>query len=544
MNMKFYNKDNRFKLLLTMILASVLMHSCYKERLGLDKISGGTWNPTLAAPIFYGDLNMSKLVEANDENWKEYPDGLLSLVYRGDTISDLADQIINFPDQSNDTTLAFVLPPNLFPGNSHSQIFLIESKFVTNSNERLDSILIKSGTLTIEITTNLNHNSSVDIIIPAMTEYGNTGQTFFEKVIIPYTGGTSTTVTKTFQLKDYFLVINKNGSNSNIVEEYIKVFVEKGNGSDNSPYTVSVKQTMSSVTYFQAFGYFNQHTLNISESSIAIGIFDNLHYSEIIVEEPILKMVFRNTYGLPMDMNFSKLYVEKEGVQKDILSSLLPTIPLNYPDFSNVGGYDTTNVTFTSTNSNIVDVVNFNPQKLVYEGTVLSNPTAAILPNFLLDTSGVNVSLELEIPLYGRALEFTLEDTTAVDFSEMFAWDDIESIDLNINTLNYFPMEAILQLYLADSNGVVYDSIFDSQDKLLEAATPGPPPDYRTSIPIHQMITVKMSNSKLDNLKNAEKMIISTTATTYDQGSKVVKIYSDYKISVELSAKGNYTKDY
>ena len=112
-------KRSRSKFILLAILAmSVLTHSCYKDRLGLDKIAGGKWSPELAAPIAYADLTMDYMIRDSKETWKEYPDGLLSLIYRQDAISDIAADVIEFPDQHSDTIVQFNMNPNMQVGDS------------------------------------------------------------------------------------------------------------------------------------------------------------------------------------------------------------------------------------------------------------------------------------------------------------------------------------------------------------------------------------------------------------------------------------------
>lgn len=542
--MKINLRNNyQYNILIIILLSTLFLHSCYKDRLGINKIKGGEWNPKMAVPLIYGDLTMMKLVNNSADKWRTDPDGLLSLIYTGDTLSDFGDQIFTIPDQSSDTTLPFVIPPNMFPGDSTSRIIQISSEFHPSGHERVDSILIKSGVLTIEVTSNMNHSGYIEITIPQMNKYGN-GATFKEKIFVPYTGGASTTVSKSFPLYDYFLRINTNGSTANKIDEYVKIFVKRGNGSNNSPYAINIKQRISSLTFHQAFGYFYQHTITVNQTKIPISIFDNLHYSQIFIENPKLKLSFRNNYGMPMEMTFTALYVDKNGVKKDVTSTLLPTMSLNYPHFDRVGESDTTNFIFDKNNSNIIDIINFNPKKLIYSGSILSNPTNTMIPNFVMDSSHVSISAELEIPLYGRALDFTLNDTSKVDMSKLLNWNNLVSVDINLNALNYFPMESQLQVYLADSNKVVYDSLFDGVTQIVAAAIPGPPPAYRVSIPAHKLSSIKLSNERLNNFKKAQYLIVSSASTTYDQGSKVIKIYSDYKISMEISAKGEYKTNY
>lgn len=533
-----------FKLLIIIMLSMSFLQSCYKDRLKFDKVTGGEWNPNLAVPLFYGDLGMTKLVDNSSEIWREDPNGLLSLIYIGDTISEIADNIFIIPDQTNDTSLSFSLPPGMFPGDSTSKYVLLEPIFKPSGNERVDSILIKSGIITIEVTTNINHSSYIEIVIPQLKRFGITGQTFKEKINIPYTGGTSTTITKQIPLYEYMLSVNTNGSIDNKIKEYVKIFVLRGNGADNSAYTFSIKQNLTTLDFYTAYGFFYQHTLNLHRTTIPISLFDNLHFSQILLENPQLSLRFKNSYGMPMDMTFSDFFVEKDGITKNITSSLLPVISLNYPDINHVGYNDTTNLIFDKNNSNIIDLINFNPKKLIYEGTILSNPTGVITTNFVMDTSKVDIRAELEIPLYGRSLDFILNDTSKVDFSSSFDWNQIQSIDINLNTLNYFPLESRLQIYFADSNKVVYDSIFSGTTEIVGAALVGPPPAYRADIPTHKLSKIKLSNEKLQHFKDANFIIISSTSNTYDAGNKIVKIYSDYKISVELSAKGEYKTNY
>jgi hypothetical protein len=531
-----------FKSLVITLIGLVTISSCYKERLGFDKISGGSLSPTVAVPVAFGDLTMSDIIERSSEIWIEDPDGLLSLVYVGDTLSDLASDIISFPDQISDTNIFFSMPPNSFPGDTISTPYLtINSNFEGSNNERIDSILLKNGNLKIEITTDLNHSSSIIIVIPQITKYGSS---FYQQINIPYTSGGTHTVTRNISLQDYFINLHQNGSADNQVDQYVKIIVYRGNGSDNSPYYFNIKQTISNINYYEVYGYFHQKTFSIDKTKIPISMFDNSHYSQIFVEDPELRMIFANSIGIPMNVTFDDLYVERDGVKLDITSPSLPTVAINYPDFGNIGSYDTTIIAFNKSNSNIKDILDFNPKKLIYKGSVLSNPTSTVVDNYILDTSKVGVRLELEVPLFGRALTFTLQDTNDFVIEDTYDLDGLESIDFNVNSLSYFPFDASLQLYFTDTNNVVLDSLFDGMQVVLKGAIPGPAPEYKVTEPVHSMTTVQLTGSKLDNMKEARKIILSAKMSTYDEGTKLMKIYSDYKLSLEMSAKGKYKLDF
>jgi hypothetical protein len=166
------------------------------------------------------------------------------------------------------------------------------------------------------------------------------------------------------------------------------------------------------------------------------------------------------------------------------------------------------------------------------------------VPNFVLDTSHIAFDVLLELPFYGRALSVDLRDTSDVNIDASANIDYLESLTLNLNTSNGFPVDAYLQIYFADSNGVAYDSVFSTGRQMVRAGIVGPAPDYRVTSKTHYMAKIPLSQSQLDSYKKAEKMIISAQVSTIDQGKKVVKIYSGYSVYVELAARAKYKTDF
>jgi hypothetical protein len=417
---------------------------------------------------------------------------------------------------------------------------LVHTEFKGNNNERIDSILLKSGTITLELTTDINHDGYIEVIIPTMTKYG---VTFRERIEFTYNGTSPITKSVTIPVQDYYLVFTNNG-NANILPQYLKIGVTKTGNPDNSPYTFHVEQKIENIEYLVAFGYVGVHTFTVDETKIPISLFDNQYAGSIMMEDPQLYVTLRNTYGLPANITFTDFYAERDGIKKNITSTLLPTLPVNYPPMSNFGGSDTTIYHFHRGNSNIVDVVNMNPERLVFKGDFVTNPTGAVVPNFVLDTSHIAFDVLLELPFYGRALSVDLRDTSDVSIDAEGSIDDLESVVLNLNTSNGFPVDAFLQLYFADSNGVVYDSVFTTGRQVVKSGVVGPAPDYRVTSKTHYMAQIPLNQSQLDSYKKAEKLIISAQVSTIDQGTRVVKIYSDNSIFVEVSARAKYRTDF
>ena len=531
----FSNRSPKM-ILLVIIAISFLTHSCYKDRLDLDKIAGGKWTPEIAGPIAHADLTMAYMIKDSKNPWKEYPDGLLSLIYRQDAVTDIAADVISFPDQHNDTNISFSMNPNMSVGDSAFKYVIFTTEFVGNNGEYLDSILIKNGIIEFEVTTDLNHDGYLELTIPTLTRYG---VTFRKRIDFKYSGNSSTTIKATVSLEDYYLTLINTGGQHNQIKEYVKVSATKLATPDNSPYTFELKQSIRDINYYLAMGYFHQHTITIDETKIPIDLFDNQTAGTIFIEDPHLYVKLRNTYGLPSSMTFDELYAEKDGVKKDITSTLLPTLNINYPSFAQIGQADTTTYHFNTSNSNIKDIVAMNPKQIVFRGFVQTNPTGMPIDNFVLDTSHILVDVELEIPMYGRALEFELRDTTTIDNGDdtYTNTSDIKSITINLNSDNGFPVDVMLQLYMLDSMNNIIDSVFKSDGHLVAAAPIGPAPDYRVTAKQHNLAKIPLNETQINNYNKAVSLVLSAHATTIDSGTKIVKLYSDYSVYMEVAAK-------
>ena len=527
--------------LFVFLLLSISLNSCYKDRLKLDKIAGGKWNPKIAIPLAHANLAMSRIIQDEGSIWKEDPDGLLSIIYSAKSVSEIGDVIITIPDQLFDTTVNFALLPTLPVGDSISVLFTLENEFASGNNERIDSVLIKNGTIEFEITTDLNHDGYLEIDIPNLTHYGTP---LHKKIDLSYTSGI-TIVNVVIPLNDYYLKLDNSNGNNNQMEQNIKLSVTKTNNPDNTPYYFSLKQEIKSLHYYLAMGNFQQHSFNVDETTIPLDLYSTQISANVFLEQSNLFLTFHNSYGIPTNITFNEFYAERDGVKLDLTSNLLPTLSINYPSFNNIGGEDTTIFHFDASNSNITDIIHLNPQKVVFSGIVTTNPLGSSVDNFVLDTSRISLDVKIEIPLYGKALHFVLHDTTNVNIGDSINNETgINKVTLNINSENGFPFDIDLQIYFADSLGNIVDSVFQDTDNILLAADVSPAPEYRVIEKKHNIKRVILNDSQIQSYNKAKKIIMSIGASTTNSGQDVVKIYSDYSVDIEVSASVEYETEF
>jgi hypothetical protein len=167
----------------------------------------------------------------------------------------------------------------------------------------------------------------------------------------------------------------------------------------------------------------------------------------------------------------------------------------------------------------------------------LGNPTG-VLNNFILDTSHLELDLEVVIPMHLRAEGLELGET--YDFSiggeDGISGEDIKSFEFQLETENGLPLEVAMQIYLLDSQEDVLDSLFNDQNRnILPSGVVDD--DGRVISRTYHSVALPLSETQIDHLFMTEKLQIVVYAETTDQGTRDIKFYSDNSLVFTLGAK-------
>jgi hypothetical protein len=184
-----------------------------------------------------------------------------------------------------------------------------------------------------------------------------------------------------------------------------------------------------------------------------------------------------------------------------------------------------------------VDLINLNPDRVRFKTQVTSNPNwSSLNKNFLLDTGAIDIKATLTVPMFGKALDAFITDTFDLDIESI---DELRKLEIRINAYNAFPTEASVQLYFADSNRVLLDSVFSQEEMIIESGVVGPAPDYKVTQPTHKLTVIDLSEAKLENLYTATKGIVKIRVNTYNQAQDFIKLYSDNYVDVKVAFKAD-----
>ena len=509
-------------------LTAAMLNSCIKkEDFDFNKLAGFEYSPNVALPLIHSRLTLRDILNDFDTNhlFQETGTHFLYLVYNQTVYSQRADQIIFLPDQNINTNFNFS-PGTIIDSSSFSNN--INYTFSSPNNERYDSIKLKSGNFNFAINSNLNHNARIYITIPNATK---NGVSFSKSIYYNFSGFFPVIIDDTFSLAGYKI---KFAAGNQLAINY-KITAYADAYSDNSPYNISLGESMTSMQYSYMFGYLGQLNFNLNQDSVFIDIFKNNIGGTMFFMDPKIIVNANNAMGIPLALTFNQM--QAQSFVNAPFTVNLTGMPSPWqvvaPTFAQIGQSIVSSFQLDKSNSNVKNAINMSPKFVSFKINALANPTGnTAIPNFVLDTSRFSVDLQVNLPLYGSAMNFKLQDT--IKFSLGTDVNKLEWVLFKINTDNGFPVDAIQQIYFADSSGYKIDSLLPPLQQTIASGVVGSPPDYKVISSTHKHIETKIYNDRLSKLGNVKKLLIFSHLATTNSGLDTVKFYSDYGIDVKI----------
>jgi hypothetical protein len=504
---------------------SILISSCVKEEFDMDTASTVNWDPNVAAPLINTSLTLWDILNDYDSTDLLVIDSnqFVYLVYEDTVFSETAESLIHITDQN--MNFSDNLPLGVTTGD-HVFDFDFNFDFNLSGGMTLDSILLKAGQLSFTMNSDLNYPATVQMTIPGSTLNGAP----FAVTLNYNTSGNNTSQS----LNGAKLIFNSSVVN-NRLPVHFKVTVHANGGSNNASF-VNFNLGFNGMAFRYAYGYFGQLNLNLNNDTIGIRVYNNSLTGTVNWEDPRLYINIYNGWGMPIQTSINYFAAIRTNNPYSIVNITGSGIPnpwnISYP--SSIGNISTTSLFLDKNNSNINTALNITPQKIVALVSGSTNPNGNVVKNFVEDNSMMAVEAKLELPFYGTAKGFILQDTVELSFG-----DDLSHVDwilFKLYTNNRFPIDGLVQLYFCDSLNNRLDSLLSPIDQVIHAATPGPAPDYIVTSPVSKTITQKISGPRIGNLENTKKIVVRAKLDTYSNGSQLVKIYSYYKLDVRLSA--------
>lgn len=513
----------------------------FEEDFDFNKLVTPAWNPEFAIPLVNSTLYLSDFLEdSSNLNIVTNPDKSLSFIYSSDSlVSANAGDFVNFPNQDFSFLNEFdlpAIPPGLF-----DTISLVENyQFIPDtSTQRIDSIFLEAGFLSINVETNLNRNATeLFLTIPDIVNI-STKEPLVITGDLSNPGGQQEWVGFDIQvdLSQYKIALNHiSDTLQNNISLQLDILIEGDDNPNLSPYQFKLNGELYDLDFNRAFGYLGQYELEFSDS-LDIGIFEDAITGTINIGPGAVNLIFNihSGIGAPVTFVSDELYVTSDvnppyHVDIELFGPGVPNeFTVNSPDLSQIGESVISKLDFSE--ANFGEAFNIAPQLLKYHVAAITNYEGdSTIQNFLLDESDITLDVDLEFQVFGSIASFTVEDTVKLDFNENP--QEIEYLMMRMNVTNGFPIDAIAQVYFADVNYQILDSLITGDSNILPGATVGGHPDYKVITPANKITDVMIDKPRLNHIIDSEYLIFRTTLSTSNQ--QLVKIYEDYNIIFKL----------
>jgi hypothetical protein len=277
-------------------------------------------------------------------------------------------------------------------------------------------------------------------------------------------------------------------------------------------------------------GYFGMHSVDSERDTIDLGmeeIFSKLTGS-IYLANPSITVDYYNSFGLPLQIDAE--VIGKNDVEEISLSRA--PIDVDHPTTTTTREV-TSFFDITKDNSTLPDLISMLPNEIIFWGSAVANPDGeTATDNFIFGDSRFKADVEVEIPM-----EFRIDNLQLSDTVENFLKSDnpedtsptefIKKLRLEMYVNNGFPLGGRISIELYDTlTNTVLERV-DSDDLFA-------PADVDTNgdviAPVEHNSTLQVSDDFIAAIQEADELILSFTLYTSNNGTQVVKIYSDYTI--------------
>ncbi len=497
-----------------LFLATLLAFSACKKY-EVDEVEIGAYDAEYAIPLINTSATLQDVLENFDSTTfiQFSDDNLIILNYKGDVNSKTSDDLFQVLSEYE-----------LIPIPLEDTATFIPYEPVDGVD--LDYAILKSGTLKWGFQSHHTEPVEVTLTLPSMTK---NGIPFSAIMSGPGYSGTG----------DPFPIFDLNGIdltgyrleavNDTIYINYVAHRLNSGIMDTLSSCGITFENLVAS--YIE--GYLGNDLYDLDRDTIEIDFFENWTRGDVYFEDPKLTVTVENSFGLPVRSKANIVNVHTADDQVLALESIyLDSININYPSLSEVGEVKYTYFDFNKENSNVDELLGANPVAVDYDMDAVPNPDSITsIRGFMTDSSYFNAQVEVELPVYGTASGFEARDTFEIDMD----MEDATHAEFKIVAENEIPLDVGVQLYFANDDNVIIDSLL-AADEILMAAAPVDA-DGKSTMAAEKITFSLFDEARFDGVRSATKLFMNARFSTLNNGAQSVKVFADNEVRIRVGMK-------
>jgi hypothetical protein len=534
-------KRGLIKNFLALLILLGLVSACNLSYFEDAELGDFVWDPSLAVPI--GEITYSiddLFEELNDTGAEIGPndENIITVSYRETLQSQTAESFLSILDQNFSGSLdagVDVVNPGVSTTVTVSRTF--EYDISQRNQEEYDSILFSSGQFDITLTSELDADLDFRMRIFSLENKATDNPMTFTGSLTPATPVfTGTRSLANFDGSFHFDADGDPVSNKVVFELEYDITVEPGS-SVSSTDGVSFDVLLSNAQFEQVYGDVGTQALNVNFEVVNLDFFKDFDAGGIRFSEPSLNFVFDNGFGFPLGIDFQNISaIASDGAIIPLSGSATaaPTI-VEAPDVEDIGTIETTDFVLNSTNSNIADLLEIQPNKVIMEIRAETNPAGAPDQyNFVDINSLLDVSVQVDLPLIANIDDLVAEET--VDFNNGTDLEEAKSVMLRVITENELPLGGEIELQFLDASNNI---VFTVSERPVFTAAPIASGDRTTEVAV-TTVDVQFTESDIRAIENATRINVMVRLATTDASSgNAVKFFSDYELKIKLAAQAD-----
>jgi len=281
-------------------------------------------------------------------------------------------------------------------------------------------------------------------------------------------------------------------------------------------------------------GYFGQRIKTIGTTSLDIGMdrFFSKITGDFRISNPMVTINYSNSFGLPIEVRLNALGIndaETVALGREPFTLCYPGV-----EFTR----DTTSAVFIDkNNSRLVELISMLPGEIRFSGTAQVNPGGdnGAMDNFVFGNSRIIADLNVDIPMELKIsdLQFTetvdnFLDTGDPDDDQGIRPEDFHIMKINLSVSNGFPLGASVEMSLFDSERKINVSTVRAGDIIKPA-----PVDVngRVTGPAESSAEIQFTEDFFNSIGKADEIVFKFIMKSTDNGTRDVKIYSDYNLT-------------
>ncbi|MFT6053913.1 MAG: hypothetical protein ACJAS3_000507 [Roseivirga sp.] len=532
---------SKTKTLLLFCSLGVITLGCNLEYFGEAVLEDFEWNPSIALPIGEISYSVSELFEDLDSAGVDISpnsDDIVTITYEEELKAQNANAFVSMVNQSLNEKRSpgiNVSNPGVASQVSINDVFAFD--WQTSFEEVYDSINFSDGSIQLMISSDIDADITYSLTIQSLLKKPDrTPLTLSGTLSTQNPSFTFNDELKTY-LADLTQDVNGDATNNSVVVNLDYEINIAPNSSIQETDGIEVSLTFGQPQFDAAYVFLGQRPIDVSFDLLNLDFFDTFGEGTIDFAEPVFKFTFDNSFGFPLGIRFNEMAaVTQIGEIINLSGDIVNRVNVvEGPQLADSGSSIETTIAISANNSNLPDLVNSKPSKVIVDVTAFANPVEAPFQyNYLINSSQLRIKGVLEMPMIVNINQLT--STQRVDLNISSTLEQANRLLLRIITENELPLGGNIELSFVDAGGDIL--LVKEEVAFFNAAAVGP--DGRTTGAVSQTVDITLTNEEIRLMESSVGIDVKMRLNTTNSNSGMsVKFFSDYQLKIKLAAQAD-----